>query len=38
MWHREEFNLNLKTAIANGAKESEIADALFHVAIGPYSI
>ena len=31
--HREEFDLHSKTAIANGLKESGIADALFHVAI-----
>ena len=33
MRHWEEFDLHIKTAIGNGVKESEIAEALFHVAI-----
>ena len=33
MTHWEEFDLHIRTAINNGVKEREIAEALFHVAI-----
>ena len=33
MRHWEEFDLHIKTAINNGVKKNEIAEALFHVAI-----
>ena len=33
MRHWDEFDLHIKTAINNGVKKKEIAEALFHVAI-----